>query len=165
MKRNSSIGIRVALAAAVLALLSAPARAADSTKPGGAIMAPPAPAKLFIKDVSVQSPQCGKPIEFVVTIGNSGGPFTKAAWVFIKGAGNQISHSFNSVPANGTYVDHQASAALSADCCKQQGYSVMITANGNGTGKVPEWDGGTYQVFLKPNCSLDVLKLPAAIAK
>jgi hypothetical protein len=148
MKTWKSVAFAPALAFA-LALGALPLVAAD-------VPLTLLPAKLHIKSVKVTNAQCGKPLDFFIEVTNSGGPFKGPAWVYIKGASNQIGHSFQNVGAGATYSDHQASAALSADCCKDQCYEVFLAANEGGGGDVKEWDHKPFKICTHPACRVEV---------
>jgi hypothetical protein len=108
---------------------------------------------LRIDNVKLTKTECGKPLEFQVTIKNAGAmAFNREIAVVITSAGNKIGHQFVlNVNAGGTFTDTQASLnpAFQADCCKEVCFEVGLAATSNG-GDVPEWNKVAYKLCTKP---------------
>ncbi len=113
---------------------------------------------LHIKSATIIKAECGQPLRFRVEVQNTGKvPFTKGGWVFFKGAKNQMTQSFDSVPAGGYAVVVQESAALPGDCATQQCYRFTLSNATNGSTALPEWDGKAAEVCTHPETKLVVV--------
>jgi hypothetical protein len=108
---------------------------------------------LRIDNVKITKTECGKPLEFDVTIKNAGANgFNREAAVIIKTGTNHIGHQFvMSIAAGATITDVQATLNKDflADCCKEVCFEISLGATTDG-GVVPEWDKVVYKICTKP---------------
>ena len=108
---------------------------------------------LRIDSVKITKTECGKPLEFQVTIKNDGANgFKRQIAVIITSGANHIAHEFVlGLNAGATFTDVQASPnqAFLADCCKEVCFEVTLGATTDG-GVVPEWDKVAYKICTKP---------------
>jgi len=142
------------------------------TATAGDIRQAPSPgpaAKLHIKTMTIAGPECGKPLDFRIEIGNSGGAFRKTAWLIVTSSevpGVRVAHSFSNIAANSTDKEQVVAPQFPGDCCRERHYSVEMRANENGSGSVPEGDGMVFLIIVKPACELRSVGLPSpAVAR
>jgi len=108
---------------------------------------------LRIESVKITKTECGKPLEFQVTIKNAGAQgYNKETAILIKRGANQIGHIVAlSLGAGQTMTDVQSSPNpdFIADCCKDVCFEVVLAAGLNG-GEVPEWNKVPVKLCTKP---------------
>jgi hypothetical protein len=108
---------------------------------------------LRIDSVKITKTECGKPLEFQVTIKNDGANgYNKETAIIITTGGVHIGHQFQmSIGAGQKLTDVQASPnpAFLADCCKEVCFEVSLAQTLNG-GVNGYWDKVVYKICTKP---------------
>jgi hypothetical protein len=108
---------------------------------------------LRIESVKITKTECGKPLEFQITIKNDGANgYNKPSAIIITSGGNRIGREFQmNIAAGQKLVDVQSSlnAAFLADCCKEVCFEVSLAQTLNG-GVNGYWDKVAYKICTKP---------------